>query len=172
VPQYCRDLVLGQHHGDTMRLFGTHHLVYPANVLAEHLLVQKQNGTQGLALRGGGNTAFYGEVRQELSHLLHPHVAGMPFVMKANEAFHPAQIRFFRAQAIVPGTYHCTGLVKEPGLLTSGGCAVVLVHRGLLRGKSGQHRREICCTCVHYTRTRVVYTSAIWRRFSLYLPRH
>ncbi len=78
-----------------MRLLRTHHLVHPANVLLEHLLVQKHQGTQRLALCRGGNMACHGQMRRELLHFLGAHVAWMPFAMEENEAFHPAQIGFF-----------------------------------------------------------------------------
>ena len=41
VPQHCSDLVPGQHHGEALWLLGAHHVVQPAYILVEELLIQK-----------------------------------------------------------------------------------------------------------------------------------
>ena len=89
VLQHCCDLVSGQHDGDAVRLFRTHYLVNPADILLENLLIQKQDGAQCLALFGSGNTAFHGQMGQELLDLLDTHLARMPFVVKEDETFYP-----------------------------------------------------------------------------------
>ena len=116
MPQHRSDLVLGQYHGDTLRLLCAHHLVNPANVLLEDLLVQKQDGAQRLALRGRGDTAFDGQMRQELLDLLHAHLARMPFAVEHDKASHPADIGLFGPQAIVAGTHHPAHLIQELGV--------------------------------------------------------
>ena len=55
------------------------------------------------------------------------HVAWMPFAVQEDEAFDPAQIRFFGAYALVPGTNRRTHLLQEPG-----GLKLALRHRALL----------------------------------------
>jgi len=65
--------------------------------LFEDLLVQKQDSAQCLALRRGSDMAFHSHIGQELLDLLSSHLAWMPFAMKENEAFHPAQGGFFSA---------------------------------------------------------------------------
>jgi hypothetical protein len=60
VPQYRRDLILGQHHGNAVRLFRAHYLVNPTNILPEPLLIEKQDGTQRLTLCGGSDTSGHG----------------------------------------------------------------------------------------------------------------
>jgi hypothetical protein len=46
VPEQRRHLVPRQHHRHTLGLFGTYHLVKPANVLLQDVLIEKQDGTQ------------------------------------------------------------------------------------------------------------------------------
>jgi hypothetical protein len=65
--------------------------------LFEDLPIEKHDGTQRLALGRGSDMAFHGEMGQKLLDLLPPHVARMPFVMKENETFHPAQVGFLGA---------------------------------------------------------------------------
>ena len=59
---------------------------------------------------------FHGEVRQELLHLLEAHVARMAFVVKEDEAFDPADVGFFGAQAVVPGPNGVANLLQQFGL--------------------------------------------------------
>jgi hypothetical protein len=72
-----------------VRLLRPYHLVNPANILLENLLIQKQDGAQCLALGGGSDMANHGQMRQELLNFLYAHVTRMPFAMKEDEAFYP-----------------------------------------------------------------------------------
>jgi hypothetical protein len=78
-------------------LFRAHHPVKPAHVLLEALLVQKQDGTQRLALSGGSDTVCHGQMRQELLDFLTAYLARMPFAVKEDEVFDSPQIGFFGA---------------------------------------------------------------------------
>jgi hypothetical protein len=48
--QYSFDLFLSQDDGELPRLFRTDDFVEPPDLLPEHLLLEKQDGTQGLVL--------------------------------------------------------------------------------------------------------------------------
>jgi hypothetical protein len=61
--QHHRDLVPAQDHRKALWLLGAHHVVQPANVLLEDLLIQKQNGAESLALSRGGDVAFDRQMR-------------------------------------------------------------------------------------------------------------
>jgi hypothetical protein len=75
-----------------------------AEVLAEDLLIQKEEGAEGLVLGGGGDVVHDGEVAQEGFDFGNAHVLGMTLVMKQNVTSYPLNIGFF-----------CTiGVVFEP----------------------------------------------------------
>ena len=72
-------------------MFRTHHVVQPADVVLEHLLVQKEDGASGLTVRRGRYLACHGQMGQELVHFLHAHVTGMALAMKQDKALDPTQ---------------------------------------------------------------------------------
>lgn len=84
-------------HWETLRLLGPHNVVQPADVLLEDLLIQKQDGAEGLALRGGSHVPCDGQMRQALLDFLQAHIARMTLVVKQHEAFDPTQRGVFGA---------------------------------------------------------------------------
>ena len=95
--------------------------------------------------------ACHGQMRQELLDLLHAHVARMPFAVKEDEAFDPAQVSFFGAYALVPDTNCLTDLLQKLGRLMLAARAMTLDHRALLSGTVGNTCR-IYYTYVHYNK--------------------
>ena len=72
-----------------------------ADVDAQHLAVQEQQGTQGLVVGGRRHLALVGQHAQERLDLRRPHVARMPQTMPTDEKPHPIRIQLFGAEAIV-----------------------------------------------------------------------
>ena len=58
----------------------------------------------------------------------------MPFAVKEDEAFDPAQVGVFGTYALVTGTNRFTDLLQELGWLVLTRCTITLGHRALLSG--------------------------------------
>ena len=63
----------------------------------EHLAVEKEQRAKGLILRGGGDVAFDGQVREKRFHFRAAHVLGMALVMKQDVVPDPVHVGFFGA---------------------------------------------------------------------------
>ena len=61
----------------------------------EHIAVQKENGTNGLILGGGGNGFLVDEVGDEGIDLGYTHLAGMPLMMMQDILPHPGEVGLF-----------------------------------------------------------------------------
>jgi hypothetical protein len=88
-----------------LNLRGPIDAIKPWQINAQHVAVQKKQGTQGPMMCGGGNPPLSGQHGQESLKLCGPHIARMPHwpaaTVPTNEQTHPIQIDFFRAEAIV-----------------------------------------------------------------------
>src|SRR4030095_5274181 len=62
------------------------------------------------------------------------HLARMPFAVKEDEAFNPAQVGIFGTYAIVTGTNRLTDLLQELGGLMLARHTMTRNHRALLSG--------------------------------------
>jgi len=111
-----------------------HDLVEPAHILLEHRVIQQHKRTQRLALRGGGDAAFHGRMRQARLDLSPAHLARRPGAVKQDETSHPAHRGLFGPQARVAGTHPPAHLSEERGRLMRRGRTVVLDHSSLLFG--------------------------------------
>ena len=103
-------------------------LVHPWHVNAEHLLVKKKQGTQGLSMGRNGHLALGCKISQKPLNLGLTHVAGMLEVIKMKEVFDPIDISRFGSEAIVQpsesahATDRAAGLTDKPASWFFWGC--------------------------------------------------
>jgi hypothetical protein len=68
-------------------------------ILLEHVLIQKEQGTQGLVL--GGDVFDDRKVAEESLNIGNTHILGVTLVMKQNVTFDPLNIGFFCTMSVV-----------------------------------------------------------------------
>ena len=87
-PHFC-----DRHHRRQTRLaLGPNDLVHPRQVSPQHLLVQKQQCRQSLAVRRHRHIALGRQPRQERLDFRMPHLARMAHALVPNEGLHPMDI--------------------------------------------------------------------------------
>ena len=96
------DLFTTEHHGQPRRPFGPDDLVEPAEILVQHLAVEKEQGAEGLVLRGHADLRVDREVAEEVGDFRFAHLGGMPLLVEQDEAPDPAGVGLLRATAVVP----------------------------------------------------------------------
>jgi len=70
--------------------------------LLEDVPIEKENRGESLVLRGGAHALADGEIRQERIDLGLPHGLRVTLAVKEHEPLHPADVRLFRPQAVMP----------------------------------------------------------------------
>lgn len=106
-----------EHRRNTALADGAADVVQPGQVLPRHLLVEKQQGTEGLAVGGRRHLALVRQHGQKGLDLGLAQLARMPQPVKADEPARPVQIGLFRAQAVVQIADALSHLVQQaPGL--------------------------------------------------------
>jgi len=90
--QHLAYLVLVEHHGQAARLLCLFHIVQPRQFAAQHLLVEKKQGTARLVLRRCRHVSLDRQMGQKSFHLDRPHLRGMALAVEKNEAFYPLDI--------------------------------------------------------------------------------
>jgi hypothetical protein len=100
------DFVPGHDHGDVDLLVGAHGVNAVVQGLVEDALVEKDEGMHGLVLRGGGDLALQGEMREERLDLGFggDEVGAGPQAVEPGEAADPFDI----------GTLRVDGIMLEP----------------------------------------------------------
>jgi hypothetical protein len=88
--------------GQATGLFGADRIQRRVKFNLEHLAVEKEQRAKGLILRGGGDVAFNGQVREERFHFRAAHVLRVALVVKEDKAPDPVHVGFFGADGIVP----------------------------------------------------------------------
>lgn len=67
----------------------------------QHILIEKEQGGQGLVLRGCADISIDDEVGEECSDFRLAHVCGVSFAVEQDESGDPAYVRVDRAWAVV-----------------------------------------------------------------------
>ncbi len=80
--QNTTDFVAAEHHRYPDREVGARHRVEPAHLGAEHVLVQKQQGTERRVLRGRTHASLDGEPGQKRRYVSSTHLGRMRLPMK------------------------------------------------------------------------------------------
>ena len=99
--QHLPHLRLCHHHRQPSLLPGPHHPLQ-FQIPAQQLLVEKQQGRQGLILGGCTHLSLHRQVGEKGIDLRATHLPGMPQAMKAQEPSQPLLIGCHRAPSIVP----------------------------------------------------------------------
>lgn len=76
-------------------------------------LVEQQQRTQGLMLRGRRHMALHGHVRQKCFAFLTPHLFGMAFLMKQNKTSRPIDVGIFRTDRVMLRVQDVPPLVEQ-----------------------------------------------------------
>lgn len=79
----------------------------------EDVLVQEQDGGEGLILRARRHVSVRGEIRKKFLYGIVPKLSGMRQLMKPDVPLDPPDIRFLRLQAIVPHPNFSPHLIDE-----------------------------------------------------------
>jgi len=107
-----------KHNRYPFSLWGTANGLQPGQILADDLLVQKEQGIQRLAMGGRRNLPFVGQHGEEGLDLRFPHILGVAHgavaAMPTDEKASPIQVGFFGLKAIVQVTNALTKLVQQP----------------------------------------------------------
>ena len=75
--------------------------VYRFDLLVEDGLVEKQQRTQGLMLRGRRHMALHGQVGQKRFDFRTPHLVGMAFLMQQHKTLRPIDIGPFITDGVM-----------------------------------------------------------------------
>src|SRR4029453_1843395 len=87
--------ITSEDYGQTRRLLCAFDSFQPADFLFKNLFVKKQQCAQGLILSGSRDPAVARQISKKLGHFSFRPVAGMPFLVKQNEASDPIDITLF-----------------------------------------------------------------------------
>jgi hypothetical protein len=109
------DLAARQDDGQAHRPLGPHDAFEPARLATQHLLVQKQQRSEGLVLRGRADVSLDGERGEELRDLGPPVLSRMVLAVE-EDVTAPADIRFLSTVAVVAGAEGVAPLVEQPRL--------------------------------------------------------
>jgi hypothetical protein len=111
--QQIPDLIGSKNHGQPGRPLGKH-LIFELNeFFSDSLPIMKQQGVQGLIIRGAG-TLFRGQMGQENGNMLCIHVARMLLFMKIGKALDPVYICLFGPNAVMLNPYRIADLIQQP----------------------------------------------------------
>jgi hypothetical protein len=94
-------LVRGEDHRDFRGAGDALDLVHEIELSFEHLRVKKEQGAEGLILRGGSDVALDGKVSKECADFVFSHIAGMAFPMEENKPANPIDVRLLGADAVM-----------------------------------------------------------------------
>ena len=114
------DLVPRQHDGEVQGPLGPDDVVEPRKLDAEHLVVEKEQGAQGLVLGGGRDLVVNGERRQERGDLGGAHLGRVALAVKDDVPLDPVDVRLLGSAAVVAGADGLAHAVEEPGLRGAG----------------------------------------------------
>jgi hypothetical protein len=85
-------------------------------LLLEDVAVEKEEGREGLRLRGRAHRAFDGQVHDEGVDLRLGHLERVPLVVKEDEAADPSDVRLFGPQAVVASSDRHPDAIEQPRL--------------------------------------------------------
>ena len=105
----------GQDHRNPLPLLHPLQIAHPAQGLPENLLVEEDEGVEGLGLGGCGHPTFDRQVVQISFYLGRPHFLGMALAVKEDELPAPVAIRRFGVAAEMPGAADVGKLVQQAG---------------------------------------------------------
>ena len=122
------DLVPGEHGGQALGLAGADQVVDPRGVELEDLAVEEEDGAEGLALGGGGDSSADGEVGEEGVDLVGGELPGVA-AGEGEEAADPGEVGLFGSQGVVADPDGAPQLLEQPGRFGAlGGCRRVGDH--------------------------------------------
>jgi len=78
---------------------------------AQDVVVEEEDGGEGLVLGGGGDVFVNGEVGEEGFDFGRVHFGGVAFVVKEDEAFYPGDVGFLGTEGVVLGAEDIAYLV-------------------------------------------------------------
>jgi hypothetical protein len=94
-------LLRGEDHRDTIPGLGEGEGVEPTWVDIEHLLVEEDQGVEGLILRCGRDVKFHCEMAEERADFQRAHLVRVPFLVVENKAADPVHISFLGSEAVM-----------------------------------------------------------------------
>ena len=105
-----------EYHGEPHGALRAHDAVQPRQIDLQHLLVEEQEGAQGLVLGRGGDLPIDRERREELRDFRGAHLGGGALVVEDDETPDPGDVRLLSATAEVTGSQGLADAVEETGL--------------------------------------------------------
>ena len=113
--------VLGEDDGQALRFFGHDRANGLLDGLFQDMVVEEEEGAEGLVLGGRGDVAIDGQMGEIGFDVGRAHVAGMDvlagaFFVKEDEAFDPADVALFGAIGVVFATQGVAHLIEKFGL--------------------------------------------------------
>ena len=105
----------GEHCGETPGLVGAVDGPDGAELHAQHLFVEEEEGIEGLILGGGGHFAVGSQVVEEGLHVLGVELVGMGGAVKADEAGDPADVGLLGVVAVLTASAGLPDVVEELG---------------------------------------------------------
>ena len=101
-----------ENHGKFWRFFRALNLLQPADLVLEHLFVEKKQRAQRLILGGSRDVAMARQMSKELRYLLFRHFGRMAFVVVNNEPLDPVDVCLLRANAVMLSPNYVAHLIE------------------------------------------------------------
>src|SRR6185437_1702568 len=116
------DFGLGEDNRKALRAVGANDAVDAVERAFQDVLVQEEQGAEGLVLRGRGNVAIDREIGEEFVDFRFGHLLRMAFVVEEDETPGPVVIGVFGANGVVANAAGVAEAVEEFGGLDHGFC--------------------------------------------------
>jgi hypothetical protein len=114
--------------GQMARRFRTHDVLEPRQFEFEYLLVQEQQGGQGLVLRRRRDFPHDRKVRQEGLDFRRAHLPRMPLLVEEDVAADPLQVLLLGAIAVMQRPQLFPHLVEQAGRPSTRGRFLIRIH--------------------------------------------
>lgn len=101
--------------GPALRFFGHDRANGLLDGAIQDVVVEEEVGTEGLVLSRGGDLLLHRQVGEESLDLRCTHLFGVALVVEEDEAFDPANVRFFDANGVMLAAQSLTDTVEELG---------------------------------------------------------
>ena len=111
--EQLRHLIARQHHGEAALGLGPANFAQPRQVDPQHLLVEKQQGRQGLLVRGGGHLSFVGQMRKKALDLCRAHLSWVPRAVEMDKRLDPIDVSLFGTPTVVKVAHTFAQLVQQ-----------------------------------------------------------
>jgi hypothetical protein len=111
-----RDFDAREDDREVARSLGTDHVIEPREILPEHLPVEKEQGAEGLVLRGRTDPSVDGQRREKAADLGCAHLAGVSPAVEQHVAPHPGDVGLLRPAAVVTGADGSADAIEQSRL--------------------------------------------------------